>query len=643
MPPKTAKKGKKADDKGASEEEERRRLEEEARLQEARIKKEKEIQDQRDNELLEQVILQDKERLEQEASNIVELKNKLESDFDRIQNQIESEISWKKFLDCDQLPDPRNEREMNTFISMWEVEPVEKDDDHTLKTFSKILPSIEKLCSNLALAISVAIDRQDEAKRLILQGHLITLRSLIHAKWDVATNALLQHYDQFPVETNENFYYSTSLDLYVLGLWGNLTKNPRHKSIEYSNIPILMSLPKPISLSNVAIRMLYMSSLTAGAPFSVQEKGTPMSVVGGVLYLDLFEMPEPPKILDTWTIRQILSPTGKLKTVDYPFKKTVTEAAEEEKDGAADLNIWPAHVTYEIFPSCFIHQESAKVLSWSAEEQSWSEDNIGDVEIDVEQGQIKFRTTNFRPTALVQNTYSEFPIKNWTLDPIGRNQALLVIKGVGNEISIEINDGKCRLVSPNTSYIDKYIKGEWMSPSLLLMRISQIGLNFFGPKSMKGVDIEGITLKSTKSEDACVIGLGMAMNGFSFRKSPGNMSLSSSKIAVQFKEKRIVPVAPQSEDQAPELEAWRTLVFDSNFKIGEVSQNICFLVEGTAVTDETKFNVSNEKLKLHSSAFHLFENIVSEESNIAGIENSSPMFSQTITDLLRATRLLCFA
>jgi hypothetical protein len=80
----------------------------------------------------------------------------------------------------------------------------------------------------------------------------------------------------------------------------------------------------------------------------------------------------------------VLSPTGKLRRVTYPFKKAVAEAAEEEEDdNVADVNIWPAQVSYDIFPSCFIHRESAKVMCWIESEKRWSEDNIGDVEINV--------------------------------------------------------------------------------------------------------------------------------------------------------------------------------------------------------------------------------------------------------------------
>jgi hypothetical protein len=77
-----------------------------------------------------------------------------------------------------------------------------------------------------------------------------------------------------------------------------------HKNIEYTNVNISMTLPKPISLATVSIRMLYEAGLTSASPYSVQETDKHMSVVGGVLYLDLFEMPEPAKVLDSWVIRQ---------------------------------------------------------------------------------------------------------------------------------------------------------------------------------------------------------------------------------------------------------------------------------------------------------------------------------------------------
>ncbi|KAJ3036991.1 Protein casc1, partial [Rhizoclosmatium hyalinum] len=211
-----------------------------------------------------------------------------------------------------------------------------------------------------------------------------------------------------------------------------------------------------------------------------------MSVIGGVLFLDLFEMPEAPKIMSTMAIRQILAPDGKLRYIQYPFKKTVTEAAEEEEDkeGLADVNVWPAQISYEIFPECYIHKESAKMMSWDDIEMCWSDENVGDVEInigefgcfvgqnsqmDAETGAIKFKTTQFRPTAFLQKTYAEYPFQDWAIEPNGKNRALFRIQGSQNELKFEVYDGKCRLISPMNAFLKSTMEEKWFSPSLFFM------------------------------------------------------------------------------------------------------------------------------------------------------------------------------
>ncbi|KAI9362451.1 hypothetical protein DFJ73DRAFT_812438 [Zopfochytrium polystomum] len=587
MPPKKGgqggeKKGRKQEaDKALSEEEEKKRLEEEQRLQELRAKKERELREQREQEALFQIYTQEKPRLNEEADSIRELVTKLNEKVLILEEKIEAEKNWKKFIACDTLPNPLNERDLNTFISFLEEEPVSNEDDPSIDPFVAVLPSFERLCNDISLAIAAAADRIDKQLQQNLQMHLLTIRALMEAKWDLATNSILQHFDHFPLEPNENFYYSLRLGDYFFGLWGNLTKNPRHKVVEYSNVPLSMTLPKPISLANVSIRMLYMSGLSASAPF-IQETGPQMAVVGGVLHLDLFEMPEAPKTIDSWIIRQILSPTGKLRRVEYPFKKTVAEAAEEESDGTQDTNVWPAQVGFEIFPSCFIHRESAKVMAWDFTQKCWSEENLGDVEINVETGHIKFRAMCFRPTALVQKKFSEFPLENWTLSPLATNRAILKVNGRENEIEIEILGSKCRLLSPTSSYIKEHLQDAWLTPSLLLMRLSLIGLNFIGPKSLQGVDLDDVIVKHPSAEDVCTIGIKTMAHRFAFRRHPSNRHIGSSKIVFQTSK-----VKPDYW-----AEEWKTIMYDCNHKFGESFQAVGFMVSDGDVTDETKYDIN---------------------------------------------------
>lgn len=65
------------------------------------------------------------------------------------------------------------------------------------------------------------------------------------------------------------------------------------------------SLPKPLALSNVAIRMIYNASSAGTIIYDeTQQNNLHLSCVGGVLLLDLLELPESPKVVESWNIRQ---------------------------------------------------------------------------------------------------------------------------------------------------------------------------------------------------------------------------------------------------------------------------------------------------------------------------------------------------
>ena len=76
-----------------------------------------------------------------------------------------------------------------------------------------------------------------------------------------------------------------------------------------------MSIPKPLTLASVGVRMILENGPKAATPFDVQDSGKHMSVVGGIFHLDLLELPEMAKSVDKWTIRPsmtLLVPCGSL-------------------------------------------------------------------------------------------------------------------------------------------------------------------------------------------------------------------------------------------------------------------------------------------------------------------------------------------
>lgn len=119
---------------------------------------------------------------------------------------------------------------------------------------------------------------------------------------DQTTHQILQNVDLYPRESTENFQVEATDDkTFKFALWANLTKNPRYKTIEFQN-SLTCSVARPLALDNVGIRMCYTYDSNCAAKF-VMQKGAKKSVIGGVLYLDLIELPETPKKVETWTIR----------------------------------------------------------------------------------------------------------------------------------------------------------------------------------------------------------------------------------------------------------------------------------------------------------------------------------------------------
>lgn len=148
---------------------------------------------------------------------------------------------------------------------------------------------------------------------------------------------------------------------------------------------------------------------------------------------------------------------------------------------------------------CVLKPELAKVMYFNQASRSWEDDNITDVEIDIDSGEVRFKTTHFKPTAVVQHTYIEFPYLDWSITPTGLNTAIISINGKINDVKILVSGGDCELMYPlGTAYMDANFKGVRMSPSLLLkvyllhklQKMSMIGLNFKGPTSLKGIEVE---------------------------------------------------------------------------------------------------------------------------------------------------------
>ncbi|XP_044085079.1 dynein axonemal intermediate chain 7 isoform X4 [Neovison vison] len=190
--------------KQLQEEEERRQKEEE----EARVKYEKEEMERLEIQRIEkekwhQLEAKDLERRNEELEELCLLEGCF-PEAEKLKRDTRLLSQWKHYIQCDGSPDPSISPEINTFISLWKEE--------TNETLEEVIAK----------------------SKLVLK--------------QASTLADLDSGNMEKVIQDEN------VTLYV---WANLKKNPRYKSVRFSETQIGFEIPRILATSDIALRLLH--------------------------------------------------------------------------------------------------------------------------------------------------------------------------------------------------------------------------------------------------------------------------------------------------------------------------------------------------------------------------------------------------
>uniref|UniRef100_A0A8C0ZSJ6 Dynein axonemal intermediate chain 7 n=1 Tax=Castor canadensis TaxID=51338 RepID=A0A8C0ZSJ6_CASCN len=235
-------------------EEEERRLREE---EEARLKFEKEQQERLEIERIERekwFQLEEKhlERRNQELEELYLLEGCF-SEAEKLKRDTRSLSQWKHYTECDGSPDPSVTQEMNTFISLWKEEATETF-EAVMEKSKLVLSLIEKL--KLILLEAPPCDL--ESKNIIqYQRSILQLQELLHLKFNVATEILLRQASTLADLDSGNMEKVIQDENVTLYLWANLKKNPKYKSIRFSDTQIGFEIPRILATSDIALRLLH--------------------------------------------------------------------------------------------------------------------------------------------------------------------------------------------------------------------------------------------------------------------------------------------------------------------------------------------------------------------------------------------------
>ncbi|XP_006140360.1 protein CASC1 isoform X1 [Tupaia chinensis] len=194
----------------------------------------------------------DLERRKEELEEIF-LLERCFSEAEKLKRETRLLSQWKHYIQCDGSPDPSISQDMNTFISLWKEETNETFEEVIVKS-KLVLSLIEKL--KLTLFETPQYDLQDKAI-IQYQGSILQLQELLYLKFNTATELILRQASTLADLDSGNMEKVIQDENVTLYVWANLKKNPRYKSIRFSETDIGFEIPRILATSDIALRLLH--------------------------------------------------------------------------------------------------------------------------------------------------------------------------------------------------------------------------------------------------------------------------------------------------------------------------------------------------------------------------------------------------
>lgn len=486
---------------------ERRRQEEDERL--------KQLQDDEYEREERKRIAEENKRFDSEASELSPFFAERSTAIASAEHRQYELREWSRFTQCNDLPHPENDAQLNTH-ELQSLELLQPELQHALSSSEKDLSILSELSDHTRRSLfaegahatapsgqtalfSAAPGKENASNTSAQNGDLHDLRNgsllsrrmeewnrrlreLITKRIDFATANVLQYHDYF-VNSRGEMLALCSTNHLRCGIWVNVHKSPRLKSVHMSSIDMSAELPRSIALSSVAVRFTFIYN-----PKQSEENTGSLTGLGAEVTVDLLGLPPSPKHSRGWTMRQVTSLEHSLYKLSYPMSPTHTDMTAtypEEQQPSEQLQ---QHQSVEAMAIAFPLPDYVAVLDhkdlraghWSPPDQAWVEDGISDVRL--ENRTVSFNTTHFTTHSLVQRRDRLLPYAFWSVRPAHQMDSAIVDVHTrdcdslfGGSLQIEVSSNGCSLVSPSLPELSD-LANTALAPSELLYRLQRSGV-----------------------------------------------------------------------------------------------------------------------------------------------------------------------
>jgi hypothetical protein len=559
-----------------------------------------------------------------------------------VEAEAHAEAEWSRYVECSRMPDPQKETELNTFMEEWLTDGV-LGLDESLATCVET----EVVAKDLSSFTSMAKGRGEQKKADTFAYYADKLRDAELKKIDYVTSKLLADAAKYTNEKNE-CKISAAAQTLKFGLWVNVALKPfRLKVVDFSGTGIVVDIPKPLALHSVAVRIVHHPANHVSGIGKATGTDVP---VGGVLHMDMLEMPPSVRQVKGWAMRQVTDLSADVGRMLYPPGAT---------DASASSNAPPLRVKC-VVPKSVVVPSELKMGWWDKASGKWVEEGVSEPTFDEETRLLSFHTTQLCSIAMIQPRHIDLPISNWWIRPRAQNVATFCVKGGRFEVKIEIEGGNCTLRSPSRSEFDHLLGVPFSGPGRLFEALKECGINLCPSDedavncslpSAAGTPIQmkNASLEELVERDVCTLACAFAISGSNFNQAQG-----ADRCVFKIQETEFDDGAGAEEGEQADGGEWKTVLYTVDSKLDELEVEVnepelisgvkCLFVKGSEDGDESgDFDDTPEpSAETHAYLKYCLAGKCTPDA-MENMASATPVFTQTVRSLLHLTRAFSFS
>lgn len=380
-----------------------------------------------------------------------------------LRSEARAKREWEKYAACSTLPDPADQADLNSFLTMQrgELDPSSLDFNKAVE----ICDANERVVAQvLTYAAKLREDGGSPQALAELEQTVVGLRDLTLSLLDRVTLNYVRQSDELIDERGIIQLQCLRGDIkYALWiLYPDEGEKVTVTEIDFEDIGVaLRRLPMSLRLSTVGIRIVQLKydqlSRSSSRPL-------PFVAVGGVFLFQQVSIPDQARRLRGWMRKDCSAASEGLTMLKYP--------SDGKDTGLSDIV-----VKFKIPDTLYLDGTTKPLVGWwDSENKCWRTDGLRekDTKLDLKTRVLTIKVWRMEPFAMLQPRALDFPYKAWALV---RNETEpgavdLTLRGSRFNVVIRATAGGVQLLSPVLPQFSGVMKaGE------LLLRLKDAGIN----------------------------------------------------------------------------------------------------------------------------------------------------------------------